>query len=61
MAKTKKTRSSNITSLLNERNIMIVLAVLLVLSVAALIIKDQKTNTKLITPAIIEQSTPKEQ
>lgn len=45
---------SNILAKINERNLLIVLAAVLLVSVAVLIIKD-KRGTQLIDPVTVEQ------
>lgn len=55
MAKTKKTKPSGISLKINERTVLIVLAAILLVSVAVLIIKD-KRGTQLIDPVTVEQS-----
>jgi hypothetical protein len=54
MAKNKKTKSSNLLAKINERSILIVLAMVLLVSVAVLIIKD-KRGTQIIDPVTVDQ------
>jgi hypothetical protein len=55
MAKKSKNKFANLLSGVNERSVLIVLAVILLISVAVLIVRD-KRGTQLIDPVTVEQS-----
>lgn len=55
MAKSKKSKLSVLPVKINERSLLVVLALILVASVAVLIVQD-KRGTQLIDPVTFEQS-----
>lgn len=57
MAKTQKNKSVKLSALINERTLLVVLAIVLVICVGVLIFKDNKKSNKLIEPVTVEQTT----
>jgi hypothetical protein len=58
MPKSKKAKSSTLKQLLTEKNLSILLLVILVACVAVLLTRENMRSTKLIDPVDVEQVAP---
>jgi hypothetical protein len=61
MSKSKKAKSTNLKQLLTEKNLSILLLVILVACVAVLLTRENMRTTKLIDPVDVEQVAPPEE
>lgn len=56
MARNNKKSTNKLSSAINEKNLMMLLAIVLVLCVGYLVLQENKKSTKILEPTTVEQA-----